>query len=789
MSLRIPGRRFLLASLALPLLVSSAAPAKEYDPYMMYVYPAGGQRGTTVEAMARGRGLEGASEVRVSGGGVTGKVLAVEDPDTRLNQRSANRLDQSENPNVVQMSLTIAPDAEPGARDLWIITPKGATNRFKFVVGQVPEVNEDDENNKNDELDGAQSLAALPILVNGQIDQGDRDIFRFTARAGQTLVCEFQGQTLLPYIADAVPGWLQACLTLYDATGAELAYVDDWRFRPDPLLIHEVKTDGQYLIEVKDTLFRGREDMVYRLGIGALPFITHIYPLGAQRDTDALVEVHGVNLPAASTNFAIPGDSPPLRRVRLTAGGLTSNALPFAIGDHPEAQEAEPNDAVEQANKIETPVTINGRIQQSGDADYFVFSAKANDVIVMDVRARRLESSLDSLVTLFTARGQQLAENDDTMDASQGLMTHHADSYLSYTIRADGDYVLRLGDVQSQGGQEYAYRLTIAPPQPDFDLRVFPANLSVARGGSAVAKVKAYRRDGFNGEIGVTVAGLPPGFVASDVVVAAGQKEAGFTFTAPADAPLGVVSPTVQGKAKIGEQEIVRTAFPAEELMQAFYYWHDVPTDEFLLAAVEPISFTLSTDSPPTQVHEVARGGNLSVVVRVSREGLQAALAKAEAEKQAAEQALAKVKDELDKAKTAYDAAEKAARTAQAAGAKDAPEKRRLADAARAKRDGLPAQERAATAKVAEAAKKIEDVKKAKTSVISLKAETPPRGVTVRPANIPAGQNEATVAVSVTPQAAVGLRQNIILTASLKAGTETFGGVAPAIPLKVITAQ
>ena len=98
--------------------------------------------------------------------------------------------------------------------------------------------------------------------------------------------------------------------------------------------------------------------------------------------------------------------------------------------------------------------------------------------------------------------------------------------------------------------------------------------------------------------------------------------------------------------------------------MQAFYYRHDVPTDEMLLAAVELRSIAVSNNSPSTQVHEVVQGGNLSVVFRVSREGLKAALAKAEAEKKVADDALAKVKEAVAKARADYDAAEKAAREA-----------------------------------------------------------------------------------------------------------------------------
>lgn len=616
---RFAGRALAAVILTAPLAVAPPAAAKDYDPYVMYVFPAGGQRGTTVEIFARGRGLEGASEVRISGPGITAKVLGVEEPDTKLRQRSKNRLDQSENPNIVRMSLTIAPDAELGQRDLRLVTPKGVTNRRAFVVGQVPEILEVEP--EGDDPTEPQAIDSLPVVINGQIDQADRDIFRFTAKAGQTVVCDFQGQRLLPYIADAVPGWLQACLTLYDADGNELAYVDDFRFHPDPVLIFTVESDGEYMIEARDVLFRGREDLVYRLTVGAVPFVTHLYPLGAKRGSQAQVELNGVNLPKPTTTVAVDGNAPPVREVKVNGGSLATNALPFAAGDLPEAQETEPNNTPEEAQEIELPVTVNGRIGEAGDIDCFRIAAKAKQRLVLDVWARRLDSPLDSLLTVFDGNGRQLAENDDTADPSQGLETHHADSYLNYVFPADGDYVVRLADVQSLGGEEYAYRLSIAPPRPDFDLRVFPANVSIQQGGTALVKVKAYRRDGFGDEIPLSAGGLPGGCVPRGAVVPAGQNEVRLTITAAPDAPLGVVSPTFQGKATVGDAEVVRTAGPGEEMMQAFYYYHDVLTDEMLLDVVAPRDLALSADFPADQVFEVALGGTVDVKIKAARTG------------------------------------------------------------------------------------------------------------------------------------------------------------------------
>ena len=85
---------------------------------------------------------------------------------------------------------------------------------------------------------------------------------------------------MIPYLADAVPGWFQATLALYDASGKELAYDDDFRFHPDPVLYCEIPADGEYVLEIRDAIYRGREDFVYRITVGELPFVTEHFPAG-----------------------------------------------------------------------------------------------------------------------------------------------------------------------------------------------------------------------------------------------------------------------------------------------------------------------------------------------------------------------------------------------------------------------------------------------------------------------------------------------------------------------------
>ena len=113
---------------------------------------------------------------------------------------------------------------------------------------------------------------------------GDIDRFQFRANRGQQLVIETSARSLIPYLADAVPGWFQATLALYDAEGHEVAFADDFRFNPDPVLFYEVPKDGEYELEIRDSIYRGREDFIYRIAVSEQPFITQMFPIGGIPD-------------------------------------------------------------------------------------------------------------------------------------------------------------------------------------------------------------------------------------------------------------------------------------------------------------------------------------------------------------------------------------------------------------------------------------------------------------------------------------------------------------------------
>lgn len=544
-----------------------------------------------------------------SGGRPRGKAAAAsnqaaEELIKKIERRLAgyvNRPASAALAHIVWLEVTIAPDAAPGLRELRLGTPRGISNPLVFAVGQLPEVSRKPMVTAPLQVLGKEELAlrkrppeeeeeriTLPCTLNGQIASGERNRYRFTARKGQQLVITSQARQLIPYIADAVPGWFQPVLALYDAKGKEVAYDDDYQFRPDPTILYRVPEDGEYVLAIYDAIYRGREDFVYRISIGEIPFITSHFPLGARTNAPARIAVKGWNL--AAEELAAPGTEGQAGRYSFcaTSGPYLSNPRGFARDILPETLEQEPNNAPAQAQTVSLPMIINGSIDRPGDWDVFQFSGKSNDTVVTEVCARRLESPLDSLVKLTDAAGNLVAFNDDCEDPEAGVITHHADSCLMARLPADGTYYVHLSDTARSGGQDYAYRLRVSQPQPDFALRVVPSSVSLRSKGSATLNVHVIRKDGFTGPIKLDLKDPPAGFSATPVSLTGTQTVARLNVrtTLPASEKPLVLS--VIGTARIQGQEVAREAVPAEDRMQAFLWRHLVPAADFKVLVYDP---------------------------------------------------------------------------------------------------------------------------------------------------------------------------------------------------------
>jgi hypothetical protein len=627
-----PFSRSFIVALSVAMTTAQAAPAQQKPPHLAYVYPAGGQRGESFRVTVGGQYLDSAVRAYVSGGGVKAEAVDYARPPTQkeineLREKLQELRKKPKDPETtkqiaeiadklatfsklvspalaerVTLQITVAADAESGGRELRLATGGGLSNPLVFEVGRLTEVRRPerrtgvepkgngrprDRRQQHAVPPEPETNVTLPVAVNGQIMPGGVDRYRFTARKGERLVVAVSARELIPYLADAVPGWFQAAVAVYDSAGTELAYADHYLFHPDPVLCYKIPRNGQYVLEIRDSLYRGREDFVYRVVMGNLPFITSIFPLGARAGTQTAVEVKGWNLPLRELTVDAEETESGAIPLSVRKGKLISNRVSFAVDALPECLEQEPNDEPSEAQQVALPIIVNGRIDPPGDWDVYRFEGRAGQKIVAEVDARKLDSPLDSLLRLTDAGGRQLAANDDYPDKGAGLSTHHADSLLAATLPADGVYYLHLGDAQRKGGAEYGYRLRLGAPRPDFALRVAPSGLNVRAGGTVPLTVYALRRDGFTGEIALSLKDAPKGFKLSGGRVPAGQDQAKLTLTAPNAPQQEPINLRLEGRATIEGREVVRPGVPAEDMMQAFIYRHLVPMKGLYVAVAE----------------------------------------------------------------------------------------------------------------------------------------------------------------------------------------------------------
>jgi hypothetical protein len=134
------------------------------------------------------------------------------------------------------------------------------------------------------------------------------------------------------------------------------------------------------------------------------------------------------------------------------------------------------------------------------------------------------------------------------------------DSRLIFDPPADGEYFVRISDARGQGGPDYAYRLTVRPPRPSFNVSFNPTAPAAWRGGGIPITVTADRIDGYDGPISLKLANLPAGYTAPETTIPAGETSTAFALShdgqaapGPAPQPIKLVA-----RATIDGQEVVR---------------------------------------------------------------------------------------------------------------------------------------------------------------------------------------------------------------------------------------
>lgn len=138
------------------------------------------------------------------------------------------------------------------------------------------------------------------------------------------------------------------------------------------------------------------------------------------------------------------------RELRVIGPGGVSAPLRVTVAQYPLVLEKEPNNTPDQAQDIEFPVTLAGKIDVMGDVDCFRFTGHRGQKLVFDVHAARSRSALDPQVALYNEAGREMAGQIDL---------HGGDPTVVFAPPADGRYVLAIRDLQYRGGGDFSYRI------------------------------------------------------------------------------------------------------------------------------------------------------------------------------------------------------------------------------------------------------------------------------------------------------------------------------------------
>lgn len=503
------------------------------------------------------------------------------------------------NAGEITYRLKLPADAPPGVQAIRVATAQGVSNLKLFAIDDLPSVAQVKPNS----VPATAQALTLPVAVDGYVDNLSRDYYKFQVAAGQRVSFEV--------LARRLGSPLDSMIRLLDAKGRELAYNDDAPgVGMDSSLSYIFKDAGEYTLEIHDMLYRGGGNFTYRLRIGDFPSVTVPYPMGIQRGVSANLAFAGSttqDVPPMPVTIAADSGLAWLPLAVKSPGGKSSGFALASVSGDPEAVETEPNNEPAKATRVALGASLNGRFDQPGDVDCFVFTAKAGQRFSFSAANRPQGSPSDAYLRLLKSDGAEVA---GAGDAGPGEGT------IDYAFPADGDYTLVVKDLEGHGGPEFAYRIAVSPHAEKFSLSASTDTINVPQGGLATVTVTAVRGS-FGGPISLTLLDAPSGVTATPAVIGPGLTSTVLTIQcAPGGVAAGKIYPVrIAGTAQSGNVQYQAVAALTDAQKAAFSGLPVPPPylSPTIAVAVNPAPlFALKTDKP-----QIVFGKDLSATVKV----------------------------------------------------------------------------------------------------------------------------------------------------------------------------
>ncbi|MCS7022474.1 MAG: hypothetical protein NZU63_11670 [Gemmataceae bacterium] len=496
-------------------------------------------------------------------------------------------------PGRLRVQVSVPADTPIGVYGLRLATRHGVSNVRPLVVDELPVVS---ANEANRNKSSAQAVA-VPVVVLGRIEAESSNFFKITVAAGQRLTLEV--------LARRVGSPLDPLIVLHDAkTQRELIHLtadDTPGLQGDCRLTHTFSQAGDYLIEVRDSTWRGGADFHYRLRIADCPGVTTAFPLAVQRGAKASIGFAGPGTEALPA-LAVPVPTDPTVETlwvapRYGQGGCRGWPVPVRVHDWPETVEQEPNQTPLQAQSLPVPGGVSARFDKVGDLDHFRVTARKGQKLAALARTFEFQSPCEVFIRILNAKGNELARSNPSQPTARA----------EWTAPEDGDYIIVCEHLNYRGGANEVYHLCVQPVVGDFTLSCVLDRAEAPAGGRLTMLVTVNRLDGFNGPVELQAVGTD--LLQGTSTIAAGQNFALLPLEVRPGTPPGVYPFRVQGRATIGGQTVTRYASCLDTLKAGWANMSHPPLDLAGLCAagvIQPAFHLTVRADPPT----LAKGHN-----------------------------------------------------------------------------------------------------------------------------------------------------------------------------------
>jgi len=540
---------FVITSLVLSTLVTTlfAQPVPTKNPDSVHLFPAGAQRGTTINVRI---GLEQSppnTQFFIRGCGVNGdEMLSTEvfDPGQPSPRREPTEIPINY-PRQWASQVSVEPDAPLGVAS-WdtYCASGGSSGSLPFVIGDLPEFIEKESNSS---LDTAHSIK-IPVTVNGQI-HGERDLDYYTVQLQTDEI--IYGEVL----ARRLGSKLEPTIAIFDALGKQQSYQED-AMGDDPLFAFKAPEAGTYFIQVGNVSFHGSTSHVYRMNLTRKPVAPYVFPIGAPAGVTTnfrflimdgvggtITVVREITLEGEPGSYAMWGDEAFANRHKLRVLNPTSSVLTSRI----------------DPRRKELPITVGQTINSilppfAHDRFRLTVTEKAPIDIRVYAPSHSSAASL-IIVTITDSSGKTLTRTKlESTNTSLQAYHHLANPKL-------GEYLV---DVQSLGGvksthRQAGYQLDISAASPDFALESQRDCITIIQGQSLEIPITANRQGGFQGEIKLRLSGLPEGISIENDIIAQGKSDTKLKLTLPENEPSMRHELQIFGEAVIDDQPVSRT--------------------------------------------------------------------------------------------------------------------------------------------------------------------------------------------------------------------------------------